>query len=109
MKKHIITYYTEKGKAFMTQVDKPSLELLQNEVGGYIQTCTPLELRNKFIEMLCDEEGLLKGKAPNENLFPFFYVGNVVFVGVDGEELVGLTMSQVAFVKEWIDSLEDAI
>lgn len=104
--KYILTYYTEKGKVTSMEVDNPSLELLQNEVGGYIQTCPFVGLREHGIEMLVDEEGLLKGKAPNMNLYPFFIVGNAVFVGVDGEELVGLTIHQVAIVKEWIDSLE---
>lgn len=94
MSNHIVVY-----------THKPTLEELQERVGGYIQTCAPLELQEQNIELLVDEEGLLKGLQPNAKLYPFFYVGNAVFVGVDGEELVGLTSEQIEFIVDWLEGL----
>lgn len=103
----ILVVYPEIGSInpiiFYSQ--KPTLEQLQKLVGGYIQTCAPLELREQNIELLVDEEGLLKGLQPNAKLYPFFYVGNAVFVGVDGEELVGLTSEQIEFIVDWLEGL----
>lgn len=103
----IVTVLPEVGEIYTDNVKEITLELLQKEVGGYIQTCAPVELRVHHIEMLCDEEGLLKGKRPNKNLYPFFFVGNVVFVGVDGEHLVGLTNEQESYIREWLVGLEN--
>lgn len=102
----LVTVFPGRGEIFTSDVNEVTLELLQKEVGGYIQTCAPVELLERNIEMLCDEEGLLKHRLPNENLYPFFYVGNIVFVGVDDENLVGLTDEQESFVREWLNGLE---
>lgn len=79
-----------------------TLELLQKEVGGYIEAVpayhgAPMDiLRNqkRFI-VWCDEEGLLKGKGPNifwtanaEGLR--FIVGDVVVTGKKGEDTVSV-------------------
>ena len=62
---------------------------LQDIVGGYIQA-VPYE---DFL-LICNEEGKLQGLAPN-----FFHgndliVGDVVFVGQNGENFVSLTLAQ---------------
>ena len=62
-----------------------TLEALQEEVGGYIETVT-------FAEdacIICDEEGRLKDKPHNVNLFGVDFVGTVLAVGVDGENFRG--------------------
>ena len=74
-------------------------------VGGYIQTCAPAELRARGIELLCNEEGVLSYLPVNENLYPFFYVGQLVAVGVDGEEFVSLTDAQADFIRLWVQHL----
>lgn len=111
--KYLLTYHTKKGSSSVTAIEgELTLGAMQKAVGGYIQTCAPYypwELAKHNINMLCDEEGLLKGLEPNENLYPFFYVGNVVFVGVKGEEFVGLTTVQIAMVRKWVQSLEASI
>ena len=81
------------------------LRNLQHLVGGYIECCAPAQLRAKGIEMLADEEGLLTGKPFNANLWPFFFVGDIVLVGVSGEDFVGLTDSQVDYINEWFKGL----
>lgn len=61
-----------------------SLETLQKLVGGNIE---PISLNNGMV-ILCDEEGKLKGKEPNIYLerIKDTLVGNVIFIGEDGEE-----------------------
>lgn len=78
----------------------------QHMVDGYIQACAPAQLRDRGIEMLVNEEGLLRQLPENRNLYPFFFVGNVVLVGVSGEDFVGLTQEQQEYALDWLASLE---
>ena len=78
---------------------------LQAMVGGYIETCAPVELKAKGIELLCNEEGLLRQLPVNINMFPFFFVGTLVAVGVSGENFVSLTPEQESYLKKWLESL----
>ena len=100
----VITVGTRRGDINLRHIDN-TLDDLQHEVCGYIQTCAPAQLRTKNIEMLVNEEGLLIGLDMNENLLPFFFVGPAVFVGVDGEDFCSLTKFQMNFVKEWLEKL----
>ena len=61
-----------------------SLKTLQELVGGNIE---PITLHNGMV-ILCDEEGKLRGKEPNIWLerIKDTLVGNVIFLGEDGEE-----------------------
>ena len=88
--------------------DYPGLNLraLQELVGGYIEPCAPVQLREQGIELLANEEGLLKGLAPNENLYPFFVVGDLVAVGVVGEEFTSLTVDQAKYLIKWLSELD---
>lgn len=59
-----------------------TLEALQKEVGGYIETvtiCTDLVL-------VCDEEGRLKGKPHNCTFLGCDFVGDLLIVGTDGKQ-----------------------
>ena len=78
---------------------------LQHLVDGYIEPCAPAQLREFGIELLCNEEGLLKGLPCNENLYPFFFVGNLVAVGVGEDEFVSLTPKQEMFLRSWLTML----
>lgn len=82
-----------------------ALHDLQALVGGYIEPCAPVELRQRGIELLCNEEGLLRQLPVNINLFPFFFVGTLVAVGVSGENFVSLTPEQETYLKKWLESL----
>ena len=82
-----------------------TLESLQEHVGGYIETCAPVDLKQRGIELIANEEGLLKGLAPNPNLYPFFFVGTMLVVGVGDEDFTGLTDDQMLFVFEWLNRL----
>lgn len=83
-----------------------TLESMQEVVDGLIQCAATVELRQMGIELICDEEGLLKGLPTNLNLFPFFYVGQAFMVGVKGEEFASLTDEQMSFAREWLKCLE---
>ena len=94
------------GDVSVITVAIPRLEAYQDLVEGYIETCTPVQLRDHKIELLANEEGLLRGLPLNENLVPFFLVGNVVAVGVDGEDFVGLTDDQIDYLRAFLLSLK---
>lgn len=83
------------------------LHELQALVDGYIEPCALNEFKARRIEMLANEEGLLKGLQPNPNLFPFFYVGTVVFVGVCGDEFTSLSEVQIDYIQKWIAHLKE--
>lgn len=83
-----------------------SLESLQELVDGYIEPCAPVELRDQGIELLANEEGLLKGLELNENFEPFFLVGTVVAVGIGDEDFISLTADQTHFLAYWLFKLE---
>lgn len=81
------------------------LRNLQTLVGGFIEPCGPAELALNGIELLANEEGLIARLPVNTNLYPFFYVGPVVAVGIGTEDFVSLTPEQEAFLKEWLENL----
>lgn len=82
-----------------------TLEDLQGLVQGLIEPCAPAELRDQGIELLANEEGLLKGLPCNLNLFPFFYVGTLVAVGVGEEDFISLTFDQYTYLQWWLTTL----
>ena len=89
--------------------DEPELNLraLQKLVGGYIESCPLAQLREHGILLLANEEGLLKGLEPNKNLYPFFFVGQLVAVGFDGDEFTGLGIEQILYLADWLAKLID--
>ena len=87
------------------QVIPDKLEEYQKLVDGYIQLAPMPELAAQGIGLLCNEEGLLTNLAPNLNLYPYFFVGTVVFVGLRIEEFTGLTVDQVEWLEAWLAKL----
>lgn len=74
--------WKEPGKAFEVREVENTLEALQKAVGGYIETFT-------FAEdacVICDEEGRLKGKPYNCEIWTVDFCGTILIAGVDGEE-----------------------
>ena len=82
------------------------LKPLQDLVGGYIEVVYIPEFEEQGIILLANEEGLLKGLDYNENMWPFFYVGNLVALSTDGEEFASLTEYQIQWLLEWFDENE---
>lgn len=80
---------------YITNIEN-SLRDMQRFVGGYIETVTVLEAPKLIL--ICDEEGLLKGKKPNpiiknireRGLWMPEIVGDCFFCGVRGEEFADL-------------------
>lgn len=66
-----------------------SLEALQKNVGGYIETVTVAE----DLVILCDEEGRLKNKPYNCTVCGIDFVGEILMVGANGEDFADLPLS----------------
>lgn len=80
---------------YITNIEN-SLENMQRFVGGYIEAVTVL--KNPQVILICDEEGLLKGRAVNPSvpdLQPYVgwglkIVGDCFLCGVAGEDFADL-------------------
>lgn len=72
-----------------------SLKQLQEMVDGYIEVVNQPYLTTDRVKIIVNEEGILKGLPINYNLNPYFYVGNVIFIGVEGENFTGLTDKEI--------------
>lgn len=80
---------------YITNIEN-SLKNMQNYVGGYIETVTVL--KNPQVILICDEEGVLKGRAVNPSIPDLAehggwapgIVGDCFLCGVDGEEFTDL-------------------
>lgn len=88
---------------YITNIEN-SLRNMQRFVGDYIETVTVL--KNPQVILICDEEGLLKGRAVNPSIpdldeyggWAPKIVGDCFFCGVSGEEFADLP-------DEWKDVL----
>lgn len=108
MNKILLIIHPELGELSIKEItDTLTLEDMQAAVGGYIEPCAPQELRDMGYEMLANEEGLLKGLPPNQNLYPFFFVGNLAFVKVVGEDFEPLTYEDGVKICEWVEGLHE--
>lgn len=70
------------------------LSALQEAVGGYIQA-VPFAADACII---CNEEGKLIGLPYNTRILNEIFVGNILFVGVAGEEFCSLTNEQISLI-----------
>lgn len=66
-----------------------TLEALQKNVGGHIECVKIL----KDVVVICDEEGKLKGKPFNCKISGYDFVGDILMVGLDGEDFTDLPVS----------------
>jgi len=77
------------GGRFEEVVIENSLEKLQNLVGGYIEIVRLAE----DAALIVNEEGAFKGLNPNFRIGGQLLLGNVLLVGVDGDELTDSPVS----------------
>lgn len=93
----------------VTPTDKPTLEMMQETVGGYIETMTriPSPFRKEVeIDAFVNEEGLLIGlpivMAVMDDYGVRPFAGNVVFVGANIRtgESVALTAEEIDFIRD---------
>jgi hypothetical protein len=68
-------------KAFEIKINN-SLAVLQDSVGGFVESFTVAE----DMVVLCDEDGRIKGKPYNCCVMGVDFVGTIIIAGVDGEE-----------------------
>lgn len=77
---------------------------LQAMVGGFIEVVCLTEFTDQGILLLANEEGLLAQLEVNENMWPYFLVGPIVALGVDGENFTGLSEAQQEFIQYWLEN-----
>ena len=95
----ILIVRTKRGDVQLADVPD-ELEKLQEIVEGFIEFVSVPGLREYNIGMIVNEEGVLKQLPINENLEPFFYVGNAFFVGLD-DDFTDLTIEQIKRIKAY--------
>ena len=83
--------YKEPGKAARIVEIENSLQALQKAVGSYIETVTLFS----DATILCNEEGRLLGMPYNITICGVSFVGQLLIVGIAGEDFAGLTEQQV--------------
>lgn len=87
MKDYINVITKKPGQMFRAAQIKNTLEALQAEVGGYIETVTfDSALKQGHLVVICDEEGRLKGYEPNCQIGGVDFCGPIIICGVDGDE-----------------------
>ena len=98
--------YLGTKKSDIRVIETPGmLKDLQKLVGGLIQPAAPVQLREQGIELLVNEEGMIKNLDPNENLYPFFFVGPAVLVAFNGHDFIGLRDHQLMYLARWLRGL----
>lgn len=74
-----------------------SLEALQKNVGGYIEVVTIFpydeETGKDGLCVICNEEGRLQGLPHNCTIFGYDFVGDILMVGVHGEEFSNMPLT----------------
>ena len=81
-------------------VPEISLKLLQELVGGYIETIATTQLARNKIVMIVNEEGKLKWLKSNFWVRGDLIVGPAVFVGRKRDEFVSLSEEQVKHLNQ---------
>lgn len=82
-------YKTPTDEGFHTLVVPNKLEVLQELVGGYIET---LPVATDCC-VICNEEGRILGMPENCNFCGIDFAGPILLVGVDGDEFTDCPMS----------------
>lgn len=80
-------------KATVIEIEN-TLEALQKEVGGWIETVTLAE----DCCIICNEEGRLQGLPYNLTFGGVSFVGTILFVGIKGDEFTDLRDEQIKFI-----------
>ncbi len=85
-------------------VDIPNtLEALQETVGGNIVKVVTDHTAAGVFAIICDNEGHLKGYERNCEINGVDYIGNIVVVGVDGEEFKDLPDETAKIITDYIN------
>lgn len=94
-------FFKEPGKAIRQMQVPNDLHVLQQLIGGYIETVTLFA----DLVILCDEEGRLKGLPHNCEVCGIDFCGPIMFVGVYEDEFCDVFWRGTAeeFGREVID------
>lgn len=84
-----------------------SLKGLQEMVEGHIEVANVIGFTDHRIKMIVNEEGLLTGLPVNDNLLPFLFVGNAVFLGASDEDFTGLTPDEIDRVLSYLSRTDE--
>ena len=86
-----------------------TLDYLQSEVDGYIETVRIKDMPNRHLLMVIDEEGKLKNKPINDLAgkiayirFDDYIVGDVVIVKEQDEDFVSLPDDEANEFMDWL-------
>ena len=71
-----------------------TLAALQQAVGGYIETVT----LSADAAIICNEEGRLQGLPYNCDFLVISFVGPILVVGIDGDEMYSLDDGDAALI-----------
>ena len=86
----------EPGKGIRSMVIPNELKMLQDLVGGYIETYTIAE----DVAIICNEEGKLLGLPYNCTICGEDFVGTILFVGVGEEDFTDVPESLIRIIAE---------
>ena len=86
----------EPGKGIHSMVIPKELKMLQELVGGYIEVYTISE----DVAIICNEEEKLLGLPYNCTICGEQFAGNILFVGVDGEDFTDVPESLIRMIAE---------
>lgn len=100
----ILCIRKEPGKAPEVVQIENTLEALQHEVGGYIETVTIAA----DLTIVVNEEGMLRGLPYNANICGRHLFGTILAVGVRGDEFVSIPAAKVMNYMRLIFGKEDA-
>lgn len=99
--KNIRVWFKEPRKKAELRTMPNTLEALQGAVGGYIETYSIA----MDATIVCDEEGWLKNYPPNVSMWNNVFFGNILLVGVDGEEFCDFPEQDEANMKRMFPGL----
>lgn len=107
--KTIRVLVVEPMKPCRVQEVPDELDVLQAIVGGNIES---VSVFNDSATLICNEDGIALGLPPNrplvdQNGLPYdFILGTFFITGVDGEDFVSLTDSQIKRYRELYDNID---
>ncbi|MBQ2389610.1 MAG: DUF3846 domain-containing protein [Clostridia bacterium] len=97
------------GTVEKTDCENITLDYLQSEVDGYIETLRIKDAPGRCLIMIIDEEGKLKNKPVNELAgdiayirFDDYIVGDVVIVKEQDDDFVPLTDDEANKFMNWL-------
>ena len=97
------------GMVEQVDCDNITLDYLQSEVDGYIETIRIKDAPNRHLIMVIDEEGKFKDKSINELAgetayirFDDYIVGDAIIVKEQDEDFVPLTDDEANEFMDWL-------